>query len=317
MKQYKGYILKAQLNLFSPQINNTRNIGNGVSFGSAIKITSMPLDYFDLRILPNYVSNLKKALQERKSLACSILDCLKYAMADLKYQLIIKQSGFEDVVPKLNITKTTTGPFAYFDPTNSNIYLNGGILNRKYTAQNKKLVENVLKHELSHAKQFIDVARCEDIGLDGLKSALREYLKLYVVVLEKDSEKLGQYLMQQLSYGKRSRKELLPIYNQYISMYEELKEKQEMLSGARDIINEEFYKKAVERFGIIKSGTPEAKKAKIYLESILDKVLSGKEKIETLKLRLDNGEISKEIYEIERKKIYLDNPLEVDAFPLD
>ena len=78
---------------------------SNTSFGSSIKIvekTVSPLGYLNLKVSKDFFSMLREG--SKKINNYSFAECLERAKTFVKYDLILRQCGFEEVKPRLNIT---------------------------------------------------------------------------------------------------------------------------------------------------------------------------------------------------------------------
>lgn len=229
---------------------------------------------------------------------------LEFAKADtlINYEMIGNEMGLA-VKPKLVFKDMLCDPQkgifgGAYEPTTGELQINKNILTGKGRMQAKMggldNTEVIIRHELEHFKQFSNIARTENIGIDGLSSALTEYydaikkMKMSAAELEKN--------------GISS------------SMVEN------MTTGDKSAFNTEFYQKVVNEQGVIKSGTQQAEMSAKYAKGMLEKVNPNPETlaefeeavkgINTLFLTpFDKAKILKA-----QLKMYKSNILEKEAF---
>ena len=186
---------------------------------------------------------------------------LEFAKADtlINYEMISKEMGLA-VKPKLafkDMQVSTNGVIGgAFEPTTGELQINQNILSGKGKAIAKlsgmDSTETILRHELEHFKQFSDIARTENIGINGFANTLTEYYK-------GATQKLP---ISELEKQGLSRKTI-----------------ESMLHGDKSAFNTKLYQDVIDSKGIIKAGTKEAEMASQYAKGLLEKINPSPESI--------------------------------------
>lgn len=226
---------------------------------------------------------------------------LEFAKANtlINYEMIGNEMGLA-VKPKLvfkdmmvSETKGIIG--GEYEPTTGELRINKNILSGK----GKKLAkmanfdntEVIMRHELEHFKQFSDIARTENIGVDGFGSMLTEY------------------------YGDIS-KNMTPGQIEEQGISRELVDN--MTIGDKSAFNREFYQEIVDKQGVIKTGTPEAEMAARYRQGLIEKINPSKESIAQFKEATKGLNTFNPMHAVEIEKakleLYRSNILEKEAF---
>ena len=184
-----------------------------------------------------------------------------------------------------------------YEPTTGELQINQNILTGKGKAMAKitKLgdAEVIMRHELEHFKQFADIARTENLGVDHLSNTITKYYnEMGKLCSIDDLEKVG------LS------KEVF----------------ENMTKGDRTAFNRKFYQDVVDSQGIIKAGTPEAEMAAKYSQGLLEKVNPSQESLDILNNALAKIDKNASLYAKSRQaakaqnEFYRSNTLEKGAF---
>ena len=186
---------------------------------------------------------------------------LEFAKAEtlINYEMIGNEMGLA-VKPRLvfkDMPVSQQGTIAgAFEPTSGELQINQNVL----AGQGKTIArlsgmdnpEILIRHELEHFRQFADIARTENIGINGLANTITEYYqgatqKLPISELEK------QGLSRQTI--------------------------ENMLHGDKSAMNTKLYQDVIDANGIIKAGTPEAEMAVKYAQGLLEKINPSPESI--------------------------------------
>ncbi len=177
---------------------------------------------------------------------------LEKANAIINYEMIGNEMGLA-VKPKLEfknmlceIDSRIIG--GAYEPAEGKILINENILTgeaRSFVEKNGMHPELVLRHELEHARQFIDIARTENYGVNGLKD---ELIKYYSQAAPRTTiEKCNVTGMSKYTYDN-------------------------MATGDRSVFNQRFYEQQIKDQGVIKQGTEEAKAASEYAQGLQEKI---------------------------------------------
>ena len=186
----------------------------------------------------------------------------EFAKADtlINYEMIGNEMGLA-VKPKLVFkdlpADLRTGIFGgAYEPTTGELQINQNILTGKGKVFAKcgglKNTEVIMRHELEHFKQFSDIARAEDIGINGLGEAITQYY----------NEALEKIPMEELERQGFSKETIL-----------------NMTQGNKSALNRKLYQNVIDKQGTIKAGTQEAKMAAKYRQGLLEKINPSEENL--------------------------------------
>ena len=228
---------------------------------------------------------------------------LEFAKANtsINYEMIGNEMGLT-VKPKLVFKNMLAEPqeniiAGAYEPTTGELQINQNILTGKGKLYAKlggvNDIEVILRHELEHFRQFSDIARTENIGINGLSDALTEYyntMKHKLPIDDLERQGLSKSTIENMTKGDKS------------------------------VFNREFYQKLVDEQGVIKSGTQEADLSAKYVQGLLEKINPSPESIAEFreatkginpifatpaeKIKLMNAQL----------KLYKSNILEKEAF---
>ncbi len=228
---------------------------------------------------------------------------LEFAKANtsINYEMIGNEMGLT-VKPKLVFKNMFAKPqeniiAGAYEPTTGELQINQNILTGKGKLYAKlggvNDIEVILRHELEHFRQFSDIARTENIGINGLSDALTEYyntMKHKLPIDDLERQGLSKNTIENMTKGDKS------------------------------VFNREFYQKLVDEQGVIKSGTQEADLSAKYVQGLLEKINPSPESIAEFreatkginpifatpaeKIKLMNAQL----------KLYKSNILEKEAF---
>ena len=186
---------------------------------------------------------------------------LEFAKAEtlINYEMIANEMGLA-VKPRLvfkDMPVSSQGTIAgAFEPTIGELQMNQNVLSGRGKAITKMAgldsPEIILRHELEHFRQFADIARSENLGINGLANTITEYYqgaikKLPISELEK------QGLLRQTI--------------------------ENMISGDKSVMNTKLYQDVIDAKGVIKAGTLEAEMAARYVKGMLEKINPSPESI--------------------------------------
>ncbi len=207
--------------------------------------------------------------------------------ADLKinYEMIANEMGLK-IKPKLVFKDMGLQLTGAYEPASGTIEINELCLKPGYKtlAKLSKMDNEVLlRHELEHFKQFSDIARSEEYGINGLSNTLKQYYEH----LKNDDQSTLE------SYGINT------------------KTMNSILNGDGSALNSEFYKSIIEENGTIATGTQEAAKVAEYAKGFVSK--SAPETIQEIKdaISTANGIINEQKAMLNE---YKKNILEKEAF---
>ncbi len=258
----------------------------------------------------------------------------------LRYEEITNEMGLK-VKPKLVIKKNMPNNIAgQFEPAIGELYINKFHVNpisktlfnidciyNKFkgikTGVKSSSTEGFLRHELEHFRQFSDIARTKNIGIDGLKKQLISYhqkrmpsLKAAIDELSPTIEALNNNNAEALNQKILARF----IYKEY-NFYKKEYSLSQKINSNPQVLNTKFYQKIIDSSEPINSSSSQAKRAHEYLEGLANKLEDGR-KLEKLQKdliqevknkKLDSKDFPK-VFNNKLIDIYKSNPLEKEAY---
>jgi|GEM_PF-1881644 len=276
-------------------------------------------------------SELIAGLKEAKGLGGKAIE---FAKADLKikYDIMGGEMGLK-VKPQLVFDKSmSSGLGGAYDPTTGVMKINPDYLNPLYRMnvkagakmQGSKLSvnnlspEGFLRHELEHFKQFSDIARSENLGVQTIQENLGKYHSERLPQLENALEQTKAQLeatQSQVVVGKLQEAQKQAILKELGKnadmMQNEIELSKNFIANPGKTMNSSFYEDIISQQGKI-SGE-QAAKAGEYMQGFLDK-LKDSEKINELVYRTQTGDLTMTQFNDEMLKVYEANVLETPAY---
>lgn len=206
--------------------------------------------------------------------------------AKRSYELIAEHLGYKGCSPQLRIYNSPTKLTNNFEDLACVVNLNKVRLDK----ESKPKIMASIRHELEHFIQASDIVRTEGQGIDALVNAkvsslikaVKTHKDICLDVLKKPIEAVSE-------------KELIELEKSYRIKY-------------KRGVNTTIYNNVIKNKGIIKAGTPEAKKVDEYVNSLANYSSLGN----VVKNGKEINDYSAE--ELEILRAYMKNPNEIYAY---